>query len=132
MKKSNYLYWIKNIVYLSCVLWVPAIFVWGLDNGYVEVGFGYIFLYMLIYILKPLASFIYARIFIPKGKIKWLLFVICPIISYISFLLMPDFRISMENLSDKNPYMILSYCLVASLLGLIKRKKDKEEKVLEK
>ena len=129
MKKSNYLYWIKNIVYLSCVLWVPAIYVWMLDNGYVyNFVFASYFSFVMVCILNPLASFIYARIFIPKGKIKWLLSVICPITSYISYLLMPDFRISMESLSYKNAYLIFFLCLVASLLGLIKRKKDKKEK----
>jgi len=80
------------------------------------------------FIVYPSISFVYSKKLLSNGKHRILQSILCPItfaLSYVSLLFM-------EDETYLYALVIFVWCELWSLLGLIKRKKGKEEKVLEK
>ena len=128
-----------NIVYLACVFFVSLICL--VLVNYIAANGEFrdpLFMFTIYFILIPLASFIYARKFIPKdNKIKkWLLSVVCPIISFASCVtlsillahveIIKGARYDFDYLIYKISFRCFCLCMLASLLGLINYEKLKE------
>ena len=80
------------------------------------------------FIVYPSISFVYSKKLLSNGKHRILQSILCPTaftLSYVSLLFM-------EDETYLYALVVFAWCELWSLLGLIKRKKDKEEKVLEK
>ena len=80
------------------------------------------------FVVHPLLSFTYSKILISNGHYRLLQSCLYPITSTLVYVI--SFKNGFPNFLY--PIILFAWCELWSLLGLIKRKKDKEEKVLEK
>jgi hypothetical protein len=112
---------IKIILYLFVTYFISALLQRIAFSNSIDIFVGYAILLILFFVLFPLASFFYSKIFISKSVNKWLRLVICPIflvMSYVfSFLGNNSFSIP-DNKTFLISLTLFVWCEIWSLIGI--------------
>ena len=131
MEERNYrksMNGLKKLVYLSLTSMLAAILQHLALLDLLDLIWGIAILCIGFFVVHPLLSFTYSKILISNGHYRLLQSCLYPITSTLVYVI--SFKNGFPNFLY--PIILFAWCELWSLLGLIKRKKDKEEKVLEK